>query len=106
MHTPEINLALAQWLNKAIDIGIVSSKYALYIVNSVNCCCLLCRRFELVEVSHHLCLVWPSNIESSNVYAAQGLNRLFQLSLWNPKCNIGAVEAFCCKSCVLHSRRQ
>jgi hypothetical protein len=74
MHAPKIDLPLAQWLNKAIDIGIVPSKYALYVINGVYRCCLLCRRFKLVEVSNYLCLEWRSNIESSNVCAAQRLN--------------------------------
>src|ERR671918_386452 len=81
LHVTKIDLSLAQWFNKAIDISIVSSKYALYIINSVYRCCPLCYRFKLVKVCHYLCLVWRSNIESSNIYAAQRLNRLFQLSL-------------------------
>src|SRR5215212_10021881 len=106
MHTTKINLALPQWLDKAVDIGIVPSKNALYIIDCVYCCSLFRGMFELVKVHYYRCLVGGSNVESSNVYAAQRLDRLFQLRLWNPKCNIGTVESLCCKSGVLHSRRQ
>src|SRR5215208_2188197 len=106
MHTPKLNLALAQWLNKAIDIGIVPSENALYVVNGVYCCCLFRTIFKLVKVLHYRCLVGRCHVESSNVYAAQRLNCLFQLRFWNSKCYIGTVESFGCKSGVLHCWRQ